>query len=368
MKAGDLVICEKAFLVALHSDNETETYTVLNLNTNSGVIGTQATLMFNLTQKMLHNPAAAAKYFDLCSGSNQKFAPQQVDGVTVVDTFEIAAIREHNAFGCTSVRSTDTPQASDMDADPRSASGIWITASYINHACDGNACRSFVGDLMIIRATKNIVKGTEVTMPYCFADADPIKNRKTIQKGWKFKCECDLCVVESKTGGSHLSKRRQLVSEAETLMKSHQQSATARPSKDVVARAQNLYSQIAATYDDKTFKDMPRLGLIDLGLWLLNAQPPMANPQNVIDRAVEILRNCGYGVAFIKGGGKDVKFDPAHWFLHSGVADAAMHAAHACFFRGDEGLGGQFEAFAKEVYEIRLGTLVGFGERYGSER
>lgn len=366
-KAGDLIMCEKAYLVSFSSDSEAETYTVMNLNTNVGVIGTQATLMFNLTQKMLHNPNAAAKYFDLYGGTKQKFTPTQIDGVTVVDTFEIAAIREHNAFGCPSVRSTDIPKDSDVDADPRSASGIWITASYMNHACDGNAARSFIGDLMIIRATKDIAKGAEIMMPYRMADVDPTVNRKALQHGWKFKCECDLCVTEAKAGGSHLSKRRQLVEEIERLMKNNTLTATSRPSKETVAKAQKLYTQIAATYDDKIFKDRPRLGLADLGLWLLNAQPPMANPRNVIDRAVEILRNCGYAVNFVKGG-KEVKLDTKNCFLHLATLDAAMHAAAACSFNGQDALGRQFEDFAKKVYEIRMGTLIGFKERYDSEK
>lgn len=40
MKAGDLIMCEKAFLIAFHSESETTLYTLLNLNTNSGTMGT----------------------------------------------------------------------------------------------------------------------------------------------------------------------------------------------------------------------------------------------------------------------------------------------------------------------------------------
>lgn len=362
-KAGDLILCEKAFLVSHASDSEAETYTVLNLNTNVGVIGTQATLMFNLAQKMLHNSAAAAKFFDLFDGGySPKCKAPQVDGVTVVDTFQLAAIREHNAFGCPTVRSTDMPKASDLDSDPRSATGIWITASYINHACDGNAFRSFIGDLMIIRATKDIAKGTEITMPYRVADADHNDTRKALQHGWKFKCDCNLCAVEVRTGGSQQSKRRQLVKEVEAFLTNNRQSATVRPSKADIAKAQKLYTQLETTYDKTLFNGMPRLGLIDLGLWLVSAQPPNANTKNLTDRAIGILRNCGYGVE-VKG--KELKIDPTHSYMHSGAIDAAVHAAHACYFKGDEVVGKQFQAFAKKLYVTRNGVLVGYVDRYG---
>ena len=363
IKAGDFILCEKAYLASFASDGDAETCTVLNLNTNSGVIGLQATLTFNLVQKMLHNPVGAAKFFDLYDGAyGLKCKLSLGDGVAAVDTFQLAAIREYNGFGSPALRSTDKPKASDMDSDPRSASGIWITASYINHACDGNADRSFIGDLMIIRATKDIDKATEITMPYRAAEFDHIETRKALQKGWKFNCDCDLCVVEQKTGGSQLSRRRQLLKETEDLLKNNLQSATVRPNKNTVAKAQKLYSQLESIYDKTLFQDKPRLGLIDLGLWVINAQPQNANPKNVIDRALEILRNFGYKVE-VKG--KQVNVDHSHCYLHSAAVDAAVHAAHACFFKGDEAVGKQFEEVAKKLYLTRNGVLMGFAKRYG---
>lgn len=364
LKAGDLVLCEKAFTVAFASDSEAETYVLLNVNTNSGATGTQATLMFTLTQKMLHNSSAAASFFDLYDGGyTPKCTAPQVDGVTVVDTFQVAATTQFNAFGCPNVRTTDTPDASEMDSDPRSATGIWINASYINHACDGNAMRSFIGDLMIVRATKDIAKGTEITMPYRAGGLDHVENRKTLQKYWKFKCACDVCIVEMKTGETQSSRRRQLATETETLLKNNRHTAFSHPSKEIIATAQKLYTQLEATYDNALFAGKPRLALIDLGLWLLSAQPQNPSSKAVIDRAVEILRNCGYGVE-VKG--RELKIDYTHCFVHNAAVDAAMHASHACFFKGDRVLGGQFEKFGKKLYVMRCGVEVGFDERYGS--
>lgn len=363
LMAGDVVMVDKAFLVAFSSDKEAETYTVLNLNTNSGAVGTQATLTFSLTQKMLHNPAAAAKYFNLYDGGYEpKCKPAIVDGVTVIDTFQAAAIREYNAFGSPNLRSTDKPQASEMESDPRSASGVWLTASYVNHACASNAIRSYIGDLMIVRATKDIAKGTEITMPYHAVEMDPVETCKVLQKAWKFKCDCELCIVEAKTVGSDLAQRRQLVREGQAFLTSNRQSALARPGLTTIAKAQRLYDQLKATYDEKLFENMPRLGLIDLGLWLLSAQPQNGNTKIVIDRAIEVLRSCGYG---IKLKGRKLEVDRSHCYMHSGAMDAAMHAAHAHYFKGDMVVGRKFEEFGKELYVTRGGTLMGFVERYG---
>jgi hypothetical protein len=44
--------------------------------------------------------------------------------------------------------------------------GIWINASYINHSCLGNVRRSFIGDMMIVRAAKDMAACTELMFPY----------------------------------------------------------------------------------------------------------------------------------------------------------------------------------------------------------
>lgn len=363
LKAGELILCEKAFTVSFSSDSEAEIYTVLNLNTNSGVLGTQATLTFNLIQKMLHNPAAATRFFGLFDGGyTPKGELREVDGVTVIDTFRAAAIGEYNVFGCPAVRSSDESRTRKSASDPYSASGVWITASYINHDCAGNASRSFIGDLMIVTATKDIAKGTEITMPYRAAEGDNTKTQEALKKGWKFKCGCYICTAEANTGGSQASRRRQLVAEAEALMQTYRLSATFRPSKGIIAKAQKLYNQLEATYNKTLFERIPRLGLIDLGLWLLNVQPPNSNTKHVIDRALEILHNCGY---LVEVKGKQVNVDYSHCFLHSAAVDAAVHAAHASYFKGDVVIGKQFEAFAKRLYATRFGELRGYAERYG---
>lgn len=55
---------------------------------------------------------------------------------------------------------------------------MWIKASYINHARVSNAFRSFIGDLMIMHAMKDVAKGTEITMPYRTPDWDAAETRK----------------------------------------------------------------------------------------------------------------------------------------------------------------------------------------------
>jgi SET domain-containing protein len=40
--------------------------------------------------------------------------------------------------------------------------GVWPLASYINHSCFSNVRRSFIGDMMIVRATQDLRANTEL--------------------------------------------------------------------------------------------------------------------------------------------------------------------------------------------------------------
>jgi hypothetical protein len=56
IKAGELILVEKAFLIAFESYVGPEKHVVLNLDTNTRRIGAHAVLFNRLVQKLLHNP------------------------------------------------------------------------------------------------------------------------------------------------------------------------------------------------------------------------------------------------------------------------------------------------------------------------
>ena len=41
---------------------------------------------------------------------------------------------------------------------------MWLLASYINHACSYNSVRHFIGDMMIVRATRDLPQGQETRL------------------------------------------------------------------------------------------------------------------------------------------------------------------------------------------------------------
>ena len=363
--AGELVLVEKAFAVAFESEAGSETHIILNLNTNTGRIGSHAVLFYQLVQKMLHNPSQARRALDLFDGGySPKCTAQTVDGATAIDTFQVAAIMEHNAFGCPNTCTVDelgTKKASKKN-DPSGSVGIWVVASYFNHACDANVRRAFFGDIMIVRATKDISKGQEIFIPYRSPEYDYVKTQEAFGKVWKFKCDCGICTAESKTSTTHRKERQALIKEMNSFLEKYADAPRYTADEAMIAKAEKLYAKLEATYDKKSFDKVPRLPLAHLGEWLCAVYQTEKNMHKVIDTAHAVLRNMGYGVTVV---GKSLRVDRTHCYAEIVDIDAAMYAAHACFYFRNEAIGKQYETFAKERYLTMNGEMRKFVERYG---
>lgn len=109
---------------------------------------------------------------------------------TTLETFEEGVVKEKSAF---------------------STCGIWILASHINHSCIGNCHRSFIGDMMVVRATRDMPKGTELMFPY--KSASPYTTYEEAQKeidNWGFQCGCNICVDKKNTVKKNLIDRKAL--------------------------------------------------------------------------------------------------------------------------------------------------------------
>ena len=145
VKAGELIMCEKAFSVSFDSDPGSPShYAILDSKTQKNASGTTAALLFRLSDKLIYNLDAARKFLDLDDGGYTPRTPlAQVDDIVPVDTFRVLSIVNHNCLGCPTVRSSsNTAQEQLASSKGYPSAGLWLHASYINHACNSNAMRS----------------------------------------------------------------------------------------------------------------------------------------------------------------------------------------------------------------------------------
>lgn len=361
--AGQLIMCEKAMCVCFDSDETPQSYTILNHNTKRALTGTQVTLLFTLIQKLVHNYELATRLFDLFDGGYQpKTSLQTVEGLVPIDAFRTQAIVEYSSFECPTCRSSSrAAQKQATSLAGNHSTGLWLRASYINHACNGNALRSFIGDMMIVRATRDIVKGEEILMPYRLPNAVNTMTQEELEKTWAFKCDCGLCIAEASSSPNQRKDRSQLIEKSRALLSVSPRSLQYQNNKATLKQVERLVAKLETTYDERGFENQPRLGLVAPGLWLCQAYKYNGSQDKVLKTAMALLRNLGFVIAIA---GQIVSIDHRYCQLEGTAIDAAMYAAHALDSRGDAGIGHQMEEFARSLYMIMNGETRDFEDRY----
>ncbi|KAJ4147274.1 hypothetical protein LMH87_001809 [Akanthomyces muscarius] len=261
---GELIMCEKAFCTVSSRDKGSAAVTALtvDLDDEYNIRVFPAGLHRAVVQKLLDNPSLAPRILALDSGSWAGVGdacPSTADG-PVVDTFQVQNIVQRNAFGL-------APQTDDEDVT-NATTGLWARACYMNHSCLANSIKDFAGDLIVLRAARAIPAGEEITHAYD-DNGDYDARQALLQKTWGFMCRCKLCTAEEQDGEEVRVKRRALLKEANEFAQSNGPSGAR-----IVAmtKAKRLRKALDDTYDEKRFKDLPRLATKVIDHWLMLAQ------------------------------------------------------------------------------------------------
>jgi tetratricopeptide (TPR) repeat protein len=259
--AGDIVMCNKAFCVVWGHESETLTAMTYDLR-DDRIRVSPVGLSASTVQKLLNNPSWIERVMELYGDyqGDGKNVFRTEDG-PVVDTFRVHDIVSRNAFG---------PGSKYGEEGARNPStGLWIWAAYINHSCVANLRKEFVGDLMVLRATRPITAGEEIFISY--DESSDYDTRKTaLMTTWGFECNCALCVAERADDPAVRKKRRELAKEADSFV---EREPCANVKRRTIAKAQRLAWAIDETYDGERYKDVPRVAGRTIQEWLTKASP-----------------------------------------------------------------------------------------------
>ncbi|KAI9657900.1 MAG: hypothetical protein M1829_006862 [Trizodia sp. TS-e1964] len=305
IQAGQLLLCERAFCLAFENESAGSSSSILiNTETNTMTIGTQPQLMQMLVQKLKLTPSCASAFTKLHAGSYKPVGMQEVDGNPIVDTFLAERIMTLNSFGCprssrdlhlSLAKSGKVFGADNTESKEHGSCGVWLNASYINHSCVAKVCRSFIGNMMIIRAMHDLPPDTELTISYKAHDEDGLKERQLkFQRQWGFQCTCPLCESIRVTPSSAIAQRKQLHTNLKPLF---QRAFSAPPSK-FPAAAKRIEAILVKW--DKTYSlpasQVPRLGLWDPLLALAHMYLMHCQPLKTVQTALRVLATLGFVV------------------------------------------------------------------------
>ncbi|TVY65370.1 Protein unc-45-like protein A [Fusarium oxysporum f. sp. cubense] len=209
VSAGELLLCEKVFSYSFAGDEQStkQTKILMNLATKRMVVGGQA-----------------------------------------LDSFLVEKIASLNGFGAPRTSRESFLQATSSSRDMTggkdfkyTTSGIWLLASRINHSCVGNCRRSFIGDMHIVRATRDLLADTELF--FCYRLPVPFESYQEAQKGfnnWGFTCDCGLCLCKKATSRSVFQRRKVLADGLQRLLD--------HPGSGNGAKASRLMKALEETY------------------------------------------------------------------------------------------------------------------------
>ena len=261
IEPNETIMYEKAFCVVWSHDPEAMSCLTIDMRDNAKIRVFPSGLHKAIVQKLMNNPSQVERVLALCGeyeGLGNKL--REIDGQPVLDTFQLHDIVQRNAFG--------PGQQTENEDVTNASTGLWSRASYINHSCVANTKKDFIGDLIILRATRRILAGEELT--HCYDDNSDYSTRvATIERTWGFKCQCKLCVAEEADGEELRQKRANLEKEVGNFMKKEN---AQQPKKIAIIRAKRLRQNILDTYDQNKYKDLPRRALFGIEQWLQAAR------------------------------------------------------------------------------------------------
>ncbi|KAE9362710.1 SET domain-containing protein [Stipitochalara longipes BDJ] len=263
VKAGDLLLCEKAFscCFAAPPGELMKAKSISPASVLLDIPGNQ-----NVSNKLMMTPSLKSDFEALFHGSYESVPSDPVDGIAVVDTFLVAKIL---------YRTT----------------GIWLKSPLINHSCDPTCRRSFLGDLQIIRAARDLLAGTELTFSYLGTvekgPEDPMSLNKRLLDGWGFECSCPICVADRELTPAIKSRRLEPLEEFDTISKNN-----LKRRRDVLQKLESTYSR------SPTEVPRPQMWLPLFSLVPLYATGKHGNPEKLVDQVLATFASAGY---IIKG-------------------------------------------------------------------
>ncbi|KAG6368573.1 hypothetical protein INS49_002786 [Diaporthe citri] len=349
---GDVILVEKAFYATFERDVPKEKSVIVDVNKGRISLERQAERIYGTINKILHNPKQASRYLDLCHGGEfQNKSLKFVDGMATVDTFLVQAIDRLNGFDFPGIKSTK-----DGSGEKTIAAGIWLHVSLVNHSCVPNADRSFIGDMMVVRATRGIKAGEEISLSYLVPNHSYLERKERLYF-YGIECDCPLCEVEKFMPAQVLRKRATLVDEVNQFLSTNGTGPPSTLPASAIKNAEYLMTQLEETYPEELYQHLPRLACVRLARWLCLVGGP---PEQRLERALRGLRNYGY---FVEMKANGITVDRSSAIVESRSLAAPTIAASACMASGKIGAARQFRELRKEMYTILYACENGLDDK-----
>ena len=210
--------------------------------------------------------------------------------------------------------------------------------------------------MLILRATADLPADTELTFWYIppKSSISPVKTQEKLQRGWGFKCDCELCVTEAKTP---LKKRKK----RELLMKEFLEKKDAngnQMAQGMLAKMEKLSVELEKTYEGEA---LPKFKMWELHFELAGHWCDAEKPANVLKQGLKTLSCLGWIVKF-----EEERLEVVKWgIVVKEVVDVWVMLWDACVQLGEREKANRADEYARTAYKIVVGEDQTFAEVYG---
>ncbi|KXS97915.1 hypothetical protein AC578_4372 [Pseudocercospora eumusae] len=286
VKMGDIILVEKATFVTYN--HEPQAYSAIKFDIARNMIteDTRGAPYKDLARYLLKNSEARTKVLKLHSGSIKPPSTSElVDGKPVIDIFHLHEIWQNNAIACPTpidVKSRAFPFRNTVSTD--TGSGLWCHTSYANHSCVPNAEKSIVGDLVVLRANRDIERREEILISYG-EYTDQEDKQQAFNMIWGFHCKCELCKAEETMSKENKSTREKLRAQITTPLP---ENITATS----ISETKTLATDLEATYTP-TPPNIPRLAIAEAHSRLFTLHSKLHDPERAEQDLLNVLHATG---------------------------------------------------------------------------
>lgn len=260
-----------------------------------------------------------------------------------------------NVFGCplsSLITHKDLLANNAKEPTAYHSCGIWTQASYINHSCTSNARRSFIGDMMIVRATQDLEPDTEITFWYQSPDGTRLKNSQEMLKTWEFVCDCAICQDAKETKATVVAERRKLLERMKRVCDSGINTG----------KVERLLKALDNTYT-RPADEVPRLLLWDPRLLLVRVYIARNDMIKGLESVGKVLTALGFII--VGADSSSASFRVVKWGLVlDHLVEAFLHARTAFQATGAWEDSRRAEEYAKVAYRIVVGEDTSFESTY----
>ncbi|KAH7339120.1 hypothetical protein B0J17DRAFT_659876 [Rhizoctonia solani] len=297
--AGELLIVSKPFAIA-SSQEFPELFRVLR-TTTGGIVERANYELIGRTMRRLEGDftAASALFLDIHSNGLHSDVPPLAEGSP---TFLANGGRHWDIpgeypNGHIDLNLIEGILGSNTFSDPIMGSSfgrneaVYLLPSMINHSCHGTALRTSVGSISVMRASRNMKSGEEITCSFIGgAEGPSLVSRKAALKTWLIACSCELCLADQRDGETRCNDREGYQKELNGLR------MRLRPADLELAKvAKDLLVKIRSTYDHKRTAPMDTLGLSQR---VAAFTQQLINPAQAIKFYTDALRSHGIHVKY----------------------------------------------------------------------